>query len=117
MITMLDIAKRSGISRYTVSKVLNGNPSVRPATREKVLAACRKYGYIPDSAAVGLVKGHTNLIGVTVPYLTDDFYSEFIEKQMNHYENITIQCHSILHTLDYVTTHRKIFETLKIAMI
>ena len=80
MITMLDIAKRSGISRYTVSKVLNGNPSVRPATREKVLAACRKYGYIPDSAAVGLVKGHTNLIGVTVPYLTDDFYSEFIEK-------------------------------------
>lgn len=80
MITMLDIAKRSGISRYTISKVLNGNPSVRPATREKVLAACRKYGYIPDSAAVGLVKGHTNLIGVTVPYLTDDFYSEFIEK-------------------------------------
>ena len=43
--------------------------------------------------------------------------SEFIEKQMNHYENITIQCHSILHTLDYVTTHRNIFETLNIAMI
>ena len=45
-----------------------------------MLEACRKYGYIPDSAAVGLVKGHTNLVGVVVPYLTDDFYSEFIEK-------------------------------------
>ena len=38
------------VSRYTVSKVLNGNPTVKPAIREKVLEACRKYGYIPIEA-------------------------------------------------------------------
>jgi DNA-binding LacI/PurR family transcriptional regulator len=73
------IAKKTGLSRYTVSMALNGNLRVREETRQLVLAACEKYGYIPNRNAVGLVKGKTNLIGVVVPYLTDDFYREFIE--------------------------------------
>ncbi len=79
MITMAEIARSAGISRYTVSKVLNGDGTVKEATRKRVLAVCEKYGYVPNTNAVGLVKGRTNLIGVVVPYLTDDFYSEFIE--------------------------------------
>ena len=80
MVTMEFIAKKTGLSRYTISRALSGNPKVLPETRERILAACEKYGYIPNCNAVGLVKGQTNLIGVVVPYLTDDFYSEFIEK-------------------------------------
>ena len=73
------IAQKAGLSRYTVSRALSGNPKVLPETRRKILEICEKYGYIPNCNAVGLVKGQTNLIGVVMPYITDDFYSEFIE--------------------------------------
>jgi DNA-binding LacI/PurR family transcriptional regulator len=76
---MSHIAKNTGLSRYTVSKVLNGVTTVKPEARKKVLDVCEKYGYIPNSNAVGLVKGRTDIIGVIVPFLTDDFYTEFIE--------------------------------------
>jgi len=79
MVTMQYIAKKTGLSRYTVSKVLKGAPTVKENSRKKVFAACDKYGYLPNSNAVGLVKGKTTLIGVVVPYVTDDFYSEFAE--------------------------------------
>lgn len=79
-VTMSDIARITGYSRYTVSKVLNGDPSVRPAIRQKILKACEKYNYLPNSSAVSLVRGRSNYVGVVIPYLTDDFYSEFIEQ-------------------------------------
>jgi len=79
MVTMDFIAKATGLSRYTISRALSGNEKVLPETRRRILEACEKYGYIPNRNAVGLVKGQTNLIGVVVPYLTDDFYGEFIE--------------------------------------
>ena len=79
MVTMEFIAQKTGLSRYTISRALSGNPKVLPKTRERILQVCEKYGYVPNSNAVGLVKGRTNLIGVVVPYLTDDFYSEFID--------------------------------------
>ena len=79
MVTMDFIAKKAGFSRYTVSRALSGNPKVIPETRRKILAICEEYGYIPNCNAVGLVKGQTNLVGVVMPYITDDFYSEFIE--------------------------------------
>ena len=68
MITMDYIAKKTGLSRYTVSMALDSNPRVREKTRQLILAACEKYGYIPNRNAVGLVKGKTNLIGVVVPF-------------------------------------------------
>ena len=79
MVTMKFIAEQTGLSRYTVSRALSGNPKVLPETRERIREACEKYGYIPNCNAVGLVTGRTSLVGVVVPYLTDDFYSEFIE--------------------------------------
>ena len=79
MVTMQYIAKKTGLSRYTVSKVLKGDSAVKENSRKKVFAACDKYGYLPNSNAVGLVKGKTTLIGVVVPYVTDNFYSEFTE--------------------------------------
>jgi len=79
MVTMKFIAEQTGLSRYTVSRALSGNSKVLPETRERIREVCEKYGYIPNCNAVGLVTGRTSLVGVVVPYLTDDFYSEFIE--------------------------------------
>lgn len=78
MINMEFIARKTGLSRYTVSRALAGNPKVRPETVQRVLDACEQYGYIRNTQAVSLVKGQSSLIGAVVPYITDDFYGEFI---------------------------------------
>lgn len=80
MVTIGQIAKIAKVSRYTASKVLNGDRSVRAETREKVLEICRELGYVPNLNAVNLVRGRTNLVGLIVPYITDGFYSGMIEK-------------------------------------
>ena len=79
MITMKEIALEAGLSRFTVSKIFNGNLKVKSKSRETVLAICDKHGYAPNNNAVGLVKGKTMMIGMIVPYITDDFYNEIIE--------------------------------------
>ena len=79
MITMKEIAHEAGLSRFTVSKILNGDRKVKNENREKVLAICDRHGYAPNNNAVGLAKGRTVMIGMIVPYITDDFYNEIIE--------------------------------------
>ncbi|MBR4665635.1 MAG: LacI family DNA-binding transcriptional regulator [Lentisphaeria bacterium] len=80
MVTIEQIAKTAKVSRYTASKVLNGNTTVRAATRKKILAICKELGYIPNLNAVNLVRRKSSLIGLVVPYITDGFYASLIEK-------------------------------------
>ena len=80
MVTIEQIAKEANVSRYTASKVLNGNTTVRAATRKKIFAICKELGYIPNLNAVNLVRRKSNLIGLVVPYITDGFYALLIEK-------------------------------------
>jgi DNA-binding LacI/PurR family transcriptional regulator len=61
---MWDVAQLAGVSHQTVSRVLHDSPSVRPATREKVLAAMKELDYRPNSAARALVTGRTRTLGV-----------------------------------------------------
>ncbi len=79
MATMADVARAAGLSRYTVSKALNGDRTVRPAARERILAVCRRLDYTPNPHAVGLVRGRANLLGLIVSQITDPFYGEIIE--------------------------------------
>lgn len=80
MVTIDQIAKMAKVSRYTASKVLNGNTTVHAATREKIFAICKKLGYVPNLNAVNLVRRRSTLIGLIIPYITDGFYSSLIEK-------------------------------------
>ncbi|MEV0173496.1 LacI family DNA-binding transcriptional regulator [Streptomyces sp. NPDC050803] len=61
---MDDVAKLAGVSKQTVSRVLNNHPAVRPATREAVLAAMRTLGYRPSRSARSLASGRTRMLGV-----------------------------------------------------
>jgi DNA-binding LacI/PurR family transcriptional regulator len=61
---MADVARLAGVSEMTVSRVLNGNPNVRPQTRERVLAAMREFDYRPNPAARALVTGRSSTVGV-----------------------------------------------------
>ena len=61
---MTDVARLARVSHQTVSRVLNQPQGVRPATRERVLAAIDALGYRPNSAARALVTGRSLTIGV-----------------------------------------------------
>ncbi|MGN9762439.1 LacI family DNA-binding transcriptional regulator [Streptomyces sp. SD31] len=61
---MDDVARLAGVSKQTVSRVLNDHPSVRPETRETVLTAMRTLGYRPSRSARSLASGKTRMLGV-----------------------------------------------------
>ncbi len=65
-VTTHDIAREAGVSRTTVSHVLNDQPGINlsPKTKERVLATARKLGYVPNSAAQMLVTGRSRCIGL-----------------------------------------------------
>ncbi|MGV9271137.1 LacI family DNA-binding transcriptional regulator [Kitasatospora sp. NPDC003701] len=69
---MRDVARVAGVSKQTVSRVLNGSPAVRPETRTRVLAAVAELGYLPNQAARALTTGQTRTIGV-IAYDVADF--------------------------------------------
>jgi len=66
-----DVAARAGVGVATVSRVLNGHASVRPATRERVLDAIRALDYRPSSVARNLSLQRTMVIGVILPWFTN----------------------------------------------
>lgn len=59
-----DLADHLGLSRWTVSRVLNGHPEVKEETRRRVLDAARELGFSPNAMARGLRGGSTGLVGV-----------------------------------------------------
>ena len=63
-LVMADVAARAGVSHQTVSRVVNGPPSVAPETRARVERAIVELGYRPNVAARALVTGSTRTIGL-----------------------------------------------------
>ncbi|QFR01006.1 LacI family DNA-binding transcriptional regulator [Streptomyces phaeolivaceus] len=61
---MADVAHLAGVSKQTVSRVLNDNPAVRPETRQAVREAMRTLGYRPSRSARSLASGRTRMLGV-----------------------------------------------------
>lgn len=61
---MRDVARVAGVSHQTVSRVLNGHPSIRASTRERVVQAMDELHYRPNRAARALVTARSNTIGV-----------------------------------------------------
>jgi DNA-binding LacI/PurR family transcriptional regulator len=61
---MADVARLAGVSHQTVSRVINGQDNLRPATRRRVEEAIRQLGYRPNSAARALVTKRSATIGV-----------------------------------------------------
>ncbi|MBN1565799.1 MAG: LacI family DNA-binding transcriptional regulator [Anaerolineae bacterium] len=76
--TIYDIAEEAGVSYSTVSRTLSGFEFVKDSTREKVLAAVKKLGYVPNQQARSLAGGVSNLIGILVPGLTDDYVIQIL---------------------------------------
>jgi LacI family transcriptional regulator len=67
----------AGVGIGTVSRVLNNNPNVRAATREKVLSVISQLNYTPNPIARSMILRSTNSIGVMVPFFTRPFTSKY----------------------------------------
>lgn len=76
--TIHDVAREAGVSIATVSRVINGNSPVRAATRERVSQALARLRYIPHGGARSLVNRQTRTIGVLLPDMFGEFFSEVI---------------------------------------
>ena len=70
MATIRDVAKRAGVTKPTVSRVLNDSAPVRPETRARVEAAIHELAYRPSAVARGLARGRLHMIAVVVPFVT-----------------------------------------------
>ncbi|MEH7074726.1 catabolite control protein A [Neobacillus drentensis] len=75
-ITIYDVAREANVSMATVSRVVNGNPNVKPVTRKKVLEVIERLGYRPNAVARGLASKKTTTVGVIIPDISNIFFAE-----------------------------------------
>ncbi|MCP8938262.1 LacI family DNA-binding transcriptional regulator [Alsobacter sp. SYSU M60028] len=81
--TISDVAREAGVSRSTVSLVLQESPLVKHETRESVRAALSRVGYVYNRAAANLRSSGIGLIGIVINDLRNPFFTEFaISAQM-----------------------------------
>lgn len=78
--TIKDIAKISGVSVSTVSRVLNNHPDVSEDVRHKVMAVVEEYNYIPNNSARALGQSKSDNIGLIVRGISNPFYTSIIHE-------------------------------------
>jgi LacI family transcriptional regulator len=79
-LTIYDVARHAGVSIASVSRVLNGHDSPRPDTRERVLAAVRELGFVPDGAARALSNRLKEVVGVVFRRMSDQLDDAFTDE-------------------------------------
>jgi LacI family transcriptional regulator len=77
-VTIYDIAKKLDITAATVSRALNNNPKISPATRKLVLDTATKMNYKQNKLAQALRSGKSNNVGVIVPRIDSNFFASVI---------------------------------------
>jgi LacI family transcriptional regulator len=78
-ITIADVAARAGVSKTTVSRVLNGKGELDVTTARRVRQVIDELGYVPSARAVGLARGRTRIVGMLVPSLTWPWIGDVVQ--------------------------------------
>lgn len=73
-ITIDDIAEKAGVSKATVSRVLNGNTKVSPEVKRKVKEIVRRYSYVPNASARRLAGGRSGLVVLLLEETNEEFF-------------------------------------------
>lgn len=98
-VTIRDVAREAGVSLATVSRALNDAAEVTVDTRQRVRAAAERLGYVPHSGARSLITRRTGTLGVLLPDLYGEFFSELIRgidqtAQRHGYHMVLASSHS-----------------------
>lgn len=75
---LIDVATAAGVSPKTVSRVVNDEAGVLPATRDRVLWAVRELGFVPDRSARELKRRDADTIGILIDAISDPFFAAFV---------------------------------------
>jgi len=75
-LTLEDIAKQAGVSRSTVSRVVNNHPNISEGVRTRVLNVIHETGYQPNAAARSLASQRTQTIGLVLPQAVSSFFTD-----------------------------------------
>lgn len=78
-VRITDVARQAGVSIATVSRALNEPDKVVAATRERVTAAVRALGYVPNLTAGSLASSRSRLIGAVVPVLSNVWFAQTLD--------------------------------------
>ncbi len=95
--TIKDIAKKSGHSCSTVSRVINNSPYVSAATRARIQAVIDATGFRPNNVARGLVKGKMNVVVCIIGDRLNQFYAELFsaaEEALNELGYLAVLCYT-----------------------
>jgi LacI family transcriptional regulator len=80
VISMNDISRMAGVSVATVSRIINQNGRYSAETERRVREIIEKYHYMPNMAAKGLKTHRTNVVGVIVPDITNEFFARIVQE-------------------------------------
>lgn len=102
--TQKDVAQRAGVSRSTVSYVLNDQNDLKipisDETRQRVMQAMTDLGYEPDARAQSLRRGDTNIVGVIIPVIQNPFFWQIISGISEGLQENGYSLHLTHHPLD-----------------
>lgn len=82
-----DVAKLAGVSTATVSRTINGAPTVTPYLARRVWRAIEALGFYPDTQARGLVSGRSRTFGLIISEITNPFFPEIVQG----FEDLAVQ--------------------------
>ena len=102
-----DVAREAGVSVTTISRVLNDTGPVAADTRQRALAAIERLGYVPHRGARSLITRKTETVGVVLPDVFGEFFSELIRgidqtARCSHHHVLVSSSHSDLDELQAV---------------
>ncbi|MCC8190627.1 MAG: LacI family transcriptional regulator [Planctomycetes bacterium] len=78
-VSMVDVARAANVSQAAVSRVISGNGYVSDGKRQRILAAIKRLGYVPNALARSLASSKSGTIGLCLPYLNTPFIPSVME--------------------------------------
>ncbi len=103
--TIDNIARLAGVSKATVSRVLNRKPDVDPKTRERILRIVEEQNFVPSATASNLARGKSRLLGVLIPSFTQPFIQDVLRGvaetiEQTPYELVLYSAYRTMHDED-----------------
>jgi DNA-binding LacI/PurR family transcriptional regulator len=93
--TIQDVARAAGVAASTVSRYLNGQLKVSPATEAKVLEAVAELGYVPNAAGRNLARRRSGVIGFVVPEISNPYFgtiADHVVEDVERHGRLVLLC-------------------------
>jgi DNA-binding LacI/PurR family transcriptional regulator len=93
--TIQDVARMAGVAASTVSRYLNGQLRVSPATEAKVLDAVSQLGYVPNAAGRNLARKQSGVIGFVVPEISNPYFgaiADYVVEAVERHGRLVLLC-------------------------